>query len=104
MYTVIFNGGKQYITRINHIVKLDYLSYNVGDVVQLNNILLFVNGDEIVIGKPYIYNCKVFGVVCEHDFEDKVNVLKFKRRKHHMKKIGHRQLFTKVKIVNIEIN
>lgn len=103
MYTIIASGGKQQIARLNHIIKVDYIDYAVGDVIQLNNILLYVNDSIISVGTPYVYNCKVYAVVCEHGFESKVNILKFRRRKHYMKVQGHRQHFTKVKIITITI-
>ncbi|SVB80317.1 uncharacterized protein METZ01_LOCUS233171, partial [marine metagenome] len=33
----------------------------------------------------------------------KINILKFKRRKHSMKQQGHRQLFTEVQIGKIKV-
>lgn len=103
MYTIVASGGKQQIARLNHIIKVDFIDYFVGDIVQLNNILLYVNNSIVNVGTPYVYNCKVYAVVCSHGFEGKVNILKFRRRKHYMKVQGHRQRFTKVKITTISI-
>ncbi len=64
--------------------------------------MLFVaNGDDIKIGAPNVEGAKVTAEVVGHGRHDKVKILKFKRRKHHMKQMGHRQWYTEVKITGI---
>ena len=44
---------------------------------------------------------RVSAEVISHGRHKKVSIIKFKRRKHHMKRMGHRQWFTEVKITGI---
>lgn len=101
MYAVITSGGKQYRVREGQTLKLEKLTAEVGSKVDFNEVLMLVNGDDIQIGKPFIKNTKVVASVVEHGRGKKIHIIKFKRRKHHMKRMGHRQDYTEVKIEKI---
>ena len=58
-------------------------------------------GDNINVGTPIISNASVTAKVIDHGRADKVKILKFRRRKHHMKRMGHRQNYTEVEITGI---
>jgi large subunit ribosomal protein L21 len=64
-------------------------------------VLLVSNGDDVKVGAPVVEGAKVTAEVVAHGRGDKVTILKFRRRKHHMKRAGHRQWFTEVKITGI---
>jgi large subunit ribosomal protein L21 len=59
------------------------------------------NGDDVKIGMPFVDGGKVTAEVVIHGRGDKVNIVKFRRRKHSRKQMGHRQWFTEVKITGI---
>ena len=63
--------------------------------------LLVVNGEDVKIGAPVVQGAKVSAEIVSHGRGKKVRIMKFKRRKHHMKQMGHRQWFTEVKITGI---
>ena len=67
----------------------------------LNQVLLLADGEDVTIGAPYVDGSKVMGEVEEQARAKKIEIIKFKRRKHHMKRMGHRQSFTQVKITGI---
>ena len=60
-------------------------------------------GDDVKIGQPYIKNAKVVAEVVEEVKGEKVSILRFRRRKHSMRKIGHRQRYTQIKIKEINV-
>jgi large subunit ribosomal protein L21 len=63
---------------------------------------MIAGGDaELALGDPYLPQAKVQAEVIEHGRHAKVNILKFRRRKHHLKRQGHRQHYTQVKITGI---
>lgn len=101
-YAVINNGGKQYRVSEGETIEFEKLGLEVGQQVEFDQVLMLVNGDEITIGTPFIAKAKVVGEALKHGRQDKINVLKFRRRKHHLKQIGHRQHYTAVKITKIE--
>jgi len=102
MYAVIIAGGKQYRVEQDCFIKIEKQVEDLGGDIEFNQVLLASNGDQVFIGAPYLNNCMVTATVMEHGKHDKIKILKFKRRKHHMKRMGHRQLFTKVKIKEIK--
>ncbi|MGB0734147.1 MAG: 50S ribosomal protein L21 [Pontibacterium sp.] len=101
MYAVIVSGGKQYRVSEGQTVKLEKLTADQGSSVEFDRVLLVADGEDIKVGAPVVEGAKVTAEVVEHGRGKKVQILKFKRRKHHMKRQGHRQWFTEVKITGI---
>lgn len=101
MYAVITNGGKQYRVKEGQTLKLAKITAEVGSAVDFNEVLLLANGDDIKVGKPHVSGSKVMGTIISHGRGKKIHIIKFKRRKHHMKRMGHRQDYTEVKIEKI---
>lgn len=101
MYAVIVSGGKQYRVQEGQTLKLEKLSAELGSNVEFDRVLLVGNGEDVKVGAPVVDGAKVTAEVVEHGRGKKVQILKFKRRKHHMKRQGHRQWFTQVKITGI---
>ncbi|MCW8945968.1 MAG: 50S ribosomal protein L21, partial [Sedimenticola sp.] len=69
--------------------------------LDLDKVLMVANGEDIKIGTPYVAGGKVTATVKSHGRAKKVTILKFKRRKHHMKRQGHRQWYTELEITGI---
>ncbi|MDI9502371.1 MAG: 50S ribosomal protein L21 [Tissierellia bacterium] len=102
MVAIIKTGGKQYTVTENDIITIEKLDAEVGDKVTFDEVLMTSKDGEISVGRPFLDNVKVNGVVEEQGKGDKVIVFKFKRKKDYRKKRGHRQLYTKVRIESIE--
>ncbi|RBP70394.1 50S ribosomal protein L21 [Marinobacter nauticus] len=102
MYAVIVSGGKQHRVKEGETLKLEKLEVETGGSVEFDRVLLVANGDEVKVGAPVVEGAKVTAEVVSHGRHDKVNIIKFRRRKHHMKRQGHRQWFTEVKITGIQ--
>lgn len=102
MYAVIFSGGKQYRVQEGDTLKLESLPEEVGSTVNFDKILLVGEGDNIKVGRPYLDGCKVSATVVSQGRHKKIEIVKFRRRKHHEKWQGHRQNYTEVKITQIE--
>lgn len=101
MYALIASGGKQYRISEGQKIKLEKLPADVGNTIEFDQVLLVADGDNIQIGAPFIKGMKVTGEVVSQGRGKKVHILKFRRRKHHMKQAGHRQSFTEIKITGI---
>lgn len=100
-YAVILNGGKQYKVNVGQTLKLESLDTPTGQTIKLDSVLAISDGDNIEIGAPTINNAYVDAEIVNHGRHKKIEIIKFKRRKHYMKRAGHRQNFTEVKIVGI---
>lgn len=102
MYAVFTTGGKQYRATTGDQVRVEKLAAEQGATVELDQVLMVGEGDDVVIGTPLVDGGKVLATVVEHGRGDKVKIIKFKRRKHHMKRQGHRQAYTLLEITGIE--
>lgn len=102
MYAVIRTGGKQYRVAEGDTVRVERLDAAEGDTVELGSVLLVADGDDIRVGEPLIEGGKVQARVRAHGRGDKIDIIKFRRRKHHQKRIGHRQAYTELEITGIK--
>ncbi len=102
MYAVIQTGGKQYRVEEGSKLRVEKLNGNVGDRVEIKDVLLISGIDSPKIGKPIIPDSKVVAEITKQDKSDKVLVFKRKRRKGFKKLKGHRQPFTEIKVISIE--
>ena len=102
MYAVIVTGGKQYKVAEGEFLKIEKLDVATGESVAFDKVLLVANGDDVKIGAPVVEGAKVTAEVIAQGRHDKVRIIKFRRRKHHMKRQGHRQWFTEIKITGIQ--
>ena len=101
MFAVIKTGGKQYKVAQNDIVAVEKLAADVGASVTFDQVLLVGEGDSINVGAPLVKGASVTATVKKHGRADKIRIVKFRRRKHHRKEIGHRQHYTEIEIVGI---
>ena len=101
MYAVIKTGGKQYRVSAGDKLNVESLVADEGQDIQLTEVLMIGNGDNVTIGSPMIANASVTARVLEHGRAKKVNIVKFRRRKHHRKQMGHRQNYTALEITSI---
>jgi large subunit ribosomal protein L21 len=101
MYAVIKTGGKQYKVSEGQTLKIEKLAAEEGAKVDLDQVLMVGDGDNVTVGAPYIEGGKVTATIKSHGKGDKVEIVKFRRRKHHRKHQGHRQEFTEIEINSI---
>ncbi|MEW6444543.1 MAG: 50S ribosomal protein L21 [Pseudomonadota bacterium] len=101
MYAVIMTGGKQYRVEQGEYLRVELLTADVGSTIELDQVLLVADGADFKVGSPLVKGAKVSAEILSHGRHKKVEILKFRRRKHHMKHMGHRQYFTEIKITGI---
>lgn len=101
MHAVIKSGGKQYRVKEGDVLKLELLPAEVGNEITFPEVLMITDGDKFTCGTPLLENALVKAEVLAHARHKKIKIIKFRRRKHHMKQMGHRQYYTEVKITAI---
>ena len=101
MYAIIRTGGKQYQVEAGDTLRVEKLDGEVGDTVEVSDVLLVADGDNITVGQPVVENAKVVAKIAEQGRDKKVIVFKKKRRKGYSVKRGHRQPFTALTIEEI---
>ncbi len=101
MYAVIRSGGKQYRVSEGDVLRVEKLPAEVGETVQLDDVLMVGQGSDVKVGTPRLEGSSVQAEVLEQDRSRKVEVTKFKRRHGYRRHHGHRQPYTQVKITSI---
>ncbi|HEX2584782.1 MAG TPA: 50S ribosomal protein L21 [Steroidobacteraceae bacterium] len=101
MYAVIATGGKQYRVSEGTVLRIEKLQADAGAAVEFDQVLLIANGDKVTVGAPTVKGGKVTANVEKHGQGDKVSFVKFRRRKHYMRRGGHRQEYTEIKVTGI---
>ena len=102
MYAIVRTGGKQYQVACGDILRVEKIAGNVGDTVDLDDVLMVVDGEEVKVGQPVLEDAKVVAKIAEQGRATKVIVFKKKRRKGYRLKRGHRQSFTGLQIEEIK--
>jgi large subunit ribosomal protein L21 len=103
VYAIIRTGGKQFKISPGDTIKVEKISGEKGDTVEMKDVLFFAEGENILTGRPVLPNVKVVGEILGQHRAKKVIVFKKKRRKGYDKKTGHRQSFTSLKIKEINV-
>ena len=101
MYAIIQTGGKQYKVSPGDVVDVETLDADASDVVLLDQVLAIGEGDDVSIGTPNVAGASVSGELVEQGRGKKIIAFKMKRRKGYKRKKGHRQNFSRVRIVEI---
>ncbi|MBV32457.1 MAG: 50S ribosomal protein L21 [Porticoccaceae bacterium] len=101
MYAVILSGGKQHRVVEGDTLRLEKLNVAEGAVFDFSQVLMVGEGSSVQIGTPLVEGSKVLAEVITHGRDQKVKIIKFRRRKHSRTQQGHRQWYTEVKIREI---
>jgi large subunit ribosomal protein L21 len=100
MYAVVRTGGKQYKVTKDQVLTVETLAGDVGSKLTLSEVLM-LGGDSPKLGLPLVKGASIACEIVEHGQGEKVIAFKKKRRKNTHRKRGHRQHFTKLKVLDI---
>jgi large subunit ribosomal protein L21 len=102
MYAIVRTGGKQYQVEAGDTLRVEKLQGEVGDTLELSEVLLVVDGETVKIGQPMVDGAKVVAKIVEQGRHKKVIVFKKKKRRQgYQVKKGHRQMYTALTIETI---
>lgn len=99
MYAIFQTGGKQYKVSQGDIIDIELIEEK--SKVSFKDVKLFCDGVKTEVGAPVVKNCVIHGEVLEQVQGPKVFALKYRRRKMSRTKVGHRQQYSRVKILEI---
>ncbi len=101
MYAVVKTGGSQYRVRVGDHLKVERLSAEAGTTIELNQVLMIEEDGQARVGTPLLEDVQVLALVRGHSKGERIRIIKMHRRKHHMKRQGHRQPCTELTITEI---
>src|SRR5690625_1353065 len=100
MYAIIETGGKQVKVTEGEAIYVEKVNADVDETVTFDKVL-FVGGEDVKVGSPYVDGATVTAKVEKQGRQKKVTVIKFKPKKNYSRKQGHRQPYTKLVIDKI---
>jgi len=103
MLAVIQTGGKQYLVSPGQKIKIEKLDEKEGSEITFEKVLLLEKNKKLEIGNPFLKDAKVTGKILKQGKSKKVIAFKYKAKKRYKVKKGHRQPFTEVEILKIEL-
>ena len=99
MFAIVKIAGHQFKVQEGQLLYVSHLDGKVGDKINIPDVLLVDNNGKLSVGNDV--KEKVSAEIMSEVQGDKVIAFKMKRRKGVRKKIGHRKLYTKIKINSI---
>ena len=102
MKAVVELVGKQYLVEPGTIFLVDKLVAEKGESYISDHVLMILDGDDVVLGKPYIDGGKVTFSVLDQTKRRKIVVQKYRAKKGYLNTRGHRQHATQIQVELIE--
>ena len=102
MYAILETGGKQYRVEQGDTIYVEKLPYEELEIVELDKIVAVGKDDGIVVGKPYVDGATVTAKIAKNGKSKKITVFTSRSKKSSKRKLGHRQPYTKVEILEIK--
>jgi large subunit ribosomal protein L21 len=100
VYAIVETGGKQYKVSAGQTVDVELLPEGAGEQVQLDRVLMIVDGEKVQVGSPTIDGAAVKATVVDRVKGKKVRTFKYSGTKYR-RRLGHRQQYTRLQIEEI---
>lgn len=100
MYAIIETGGKQVKVVEGQEIYVEKVNAEADGTITFDKIV-FVGGDQVQVGTPYVKGATVTAKVEKQGRQKKITIYKFKPKKNYSRKQGHRQPYTKLVIDKI---
>ena len=97
MYAIVEIAGQQFKVEKDQQIFVHRLQADEGSKVEFKEVLMVSDGESHKIGTPVLKGAVVKAEIMSNGRAKKVKIMKFKRRKHHMKQMGHRQSYSEIK-------
>ena len=101
MYAVIVTGGKQYRVEKGDVIFVEKLNAEAESEFSFDTVLAVGEEGNVKFGNPTVAGAKVTGKVVKNGKGKKLNILTYRPKKGSMRKMGHRQPYTKIEITEI---
>lgn len=98
MYAVVEVGGRQYRVSPGDEIFVEKLEAEAGSELKLPVLLVSDEGG-VTVGKPRVEGREIAAQVVKDEKGEKLTIFKYTPKKRYRKKTGHRQTYTKLKIV-----
>jgi len=101
MYAIVRISGRQYRAELGKSIFVEKIAREVGETIDLNDVLLISDGSDTQVGQPTVAGATVTAEITEQFKGKKIIVFKYKPKIRYRRKSGHRQNYTRLKVTNI---
>jgi len=101
VYAVVKSGARQYRASVGDTITVERLPAEVGQQLELAEVLLVADGEQIEIGQPTIGGAKILATVIAQEKGPKIRIFKYHPRKRYRRRAGHRQRYTRLRVDKI---
>jgi large subunit ribosomal protein L21 len=101
VYAVVKSGARQYRASVGDTITVERLPAEVGQKLELGEVLLVADGEQIEIGQPTIGGAKILATVVAQEKGPKIRIFKYHPRKRYRRRAGHRQRYTRLRVDEI---
>jgi large subunit ribosomal protein L21 len=101
VYAIVESGGRQYRAEEGQSFSVEKLPYEVGEQIELPNVLLLADDAEVQIGQPTVPGASVKATIVDQYRGKKIFVWKYKPKKRYRRRMGHRQSYTRLRVDEI---
>jgi large subunit ribosomal protein L21 len=102
-YAIVQTGGKQYRVHEGDTIRVESLPGDEGDKIELDDVRMVSQDGDVTLGTPKVAGAKVVAELVSHGKGKKVVVFKFKAKTRYRRRMGHRQLYTELKVTDISL-
>ncbi len=103
MYAVVRSGARQYRAGVGDAILVERLPAEVGQRIELDEVLLVADGERVEVGRPTVGGAKVVATVVAQEKGPKVHIFKYHPRKRYRRRLGHRQHYTRLRVDEIVV-
>ncbi len=103
VYAVVRSGSRQYRAEEGQTILVERLPEEVGQQVELNEVLLVADGDNVMVGRPTVEGASVRATVVAQEKGPKIRIFKYRPRKRYRRRAGHRQQYTRLHVDEIVV-
>jgi large subunit ribosomal protein L21 len=95
------SGARQYRANVGETIRVEKLSVDPGEQIELDEVLLVVDDGETTIGQPSVEGAKVLATVVAQEKGPKITIYKYRPSKRYRRRAGHRQHYTRLRVDDI---
>jgi large subunit ribosomal protein L21 len=101
VYAVVKSGARQYRAEVGDTLLVERLPAEVGQRLELKEVLLVADGEQVKIGQPTVKKAKVLATVVAQEKGPKIRVFKYRPKERYRRRAGHRQDYTRLRVDEI---
>ena len=101
MYAIVRSGARQYQASVDDTIVVERLPAELGQQLELDEVLLVADGERVEIGRPTVEGARVLATVVAQEKGPKIRIFKYRPRKRYRRRAGHRQRYTRLRVDEI---